>query len=501
MTIKDAARLTGITQANIRYYESQGLIEPARSENGYRDYSEGDVELLLRVKLLRGIGMSIEDIKAVQRGETPLDTVLSIRLEELNRESDSLQRKSQVCRELKAAEVSFDTLNARHYLDLLEQLDATAIGQDVLPRVKAPWRRYFARGFDLQIYMLLLVLVEVFLLRLDVLSLADSGEWSMFSLIHGVIPLVLTVAVEPLLLSRFGTTPGKWLQGLSVTDMEDHNLSVQEARKRTLSVAWHGLGWAIPIYATICHWRSLGKCEAGEELAWEATSVLHMKRPRLWRAVLLAVGYVVMLALNALVVLTPVNDIIPHKGDLTLAQFCENYNAIAEETGVSLSNVRLDSQGRWILLDDNRESSYVAVTEDHYMYELLPQLEFTQEDGILQRVSFTWSVYTEEAGPESNYIPDFHEEMRLIVWAFACARTERGSMGESWDEILVLTEGENRYTSFTMSVEDAVVYNRVDYSGYNRKEVTLFFQPKWELVTDLEADHYACTLEFSVFCP
>ena len=36
MTIKEIETLSGLPRANIRYYESEGLIAPKRSENGYR---------------------------------------------------------------------------------------------------------------------------------------------------------------------------------------------------------------------------------------------------------------------------------------------------------------------------------------------------------------------------------------------------------------------------------------------------------------------------------
>ena len=37
MTIKDVEVLTGLPRANIRFYESEGLIDPARNDNGHRD--------------------------------------------------------------------------------------------------------------------------------------------------------------------------------------------------------------------------------------------------------------------------------------------------------------------------------------------------------------------------------------------------------------------------------------------------------------------------------
>ena len=43
MKINQAAELAGITSKNIRFYEDQGLITPARDAgNGYRDYSMED---------------------------------------------------------------------------------------------------------------------------------------------------------------------------------------------------------------------------------------------------------------------------------------------------------------------------------------------------------------------------------------------------------------------------------------------------------------------------
>ena len=44
MTSKEMEARSGVPRANIRYYESQGLISPVRRENGYRDYSRQDAE-------------------------------------------------------------------------------------------------------------------------------------------------------------------------------------------------------------------------------------------------------------------------------------------------------------------------------------------------------------------------------------------------------------------------------------------------------------------------
>ena len=54
MTIQEVEKLAGMTRANIRFYEKEGLITPERNEaNNYRAYSDRDVEALSKIKHLR----------------------------------------------------------------------------------------------------------------------------------------------------------------------------------------------------------------------------------------------------------------------------------------------------------------------------------------------------------------------------------------------------------------------------------------------------------------
>lgn len=52
MRIGDLSGQTGLTSRMLRYYEQEGLLQPKRSANGYRDYSENDVE---RAKMIRDL--------------------------------------------------------------------------------------------------------------------------------------------------------------------------------------------------------------------------------------------------------------------------------------------------------------------------------------------------------------------------------------------------------------------------------------------------------------
>jgi DNA-binding transcriptional MerR regulator len=64
--IGEAARLSGVTAANIRFYEKQGLLSPqGRGENSYRFYSEGDVHQLRFIRLCRAMDMSLDEVRTL----------------------------------------------------------------------------------------------------------------------------------------------------------------------------------------------------------------------------------------------------------------------------------------------------------------------------------------------------------------------------------------------------------------------------------------------------
>ena len=68
---------TGLTRKAIEYYEDKGLINPQKSENGYRDYSIKDLETLKKVSIFRKLGMSISDIyQCISSGGDTLSSVL-----------------------------------------------------------------------------------------------------------------------------------------------------------------------------------------------------------------------------------------------------------------------------------------------------------------------------------------------------------------------------------------------------------------------------------------
>jgi MerR family transcriptional regulator, copper efflux regulator len=68
LTIQDVSRRTGLSEPTLRYYEQVGLIGPVQRDesSGHRRYREDDVDTLQALACLRGMGVSIEDMRTYQ---------------------------------------------------------------------------------------------------------------------------------------------------------------------------------------------------------------------------------------------------------------------------------------------------------------------------------------------------------------------------------------------------------------------------------------------------
>lgn len=68
--ISVAAELTGIGVQNIRSYERQGLLTPARTDGGTRRFSNDDLDRLRRIRSLLSAGLNLAGIVMVIQLET-----------------------------------------------------------------------------------------------------------------------------------------------------------------------------------------------------------------------------------------------------------------------------------------------------------------------------------------------------------------------------------------------------------------------------------------------
>lgn len=124
MKINEVEALVGITKKNIRFYESEGLLCPRRnSENGYRDYGEGEVDTLRRIKLLRKLGVPLEEIRQMLSGSHTVGDGIRRHLISLERERANLQAAIRFCAALTDCREKLCCLDARTLLEQMERME------------------------------------------------------------------------------------------------------------------------------------------------------------------------------------------------------------------------------------------------------------------------------------------------------------------------------------------------------------------------------------------
>ena len=98
MNIGTASKRSQLPAKTIRYYEDIGLVFPARHSNGYRDYSDGDVQRLVFLQRARGLGFTIDECRELlslyddhNRESADVKSITGAKIEEIDRKIAELR--------------------------------------------------------------------------------------------------------------------------------------------------------------------------------------------------------------------------------------------------------------------------------------------------------------------------------------------------------------------------------------------------------------------------
>lgn len=69
MLAHEVLKETGISKKALNYYEEKGLIQVEKNENGYREYHEEQLHILWKIKVLRQLDFSIQEIEQILHGQ------------------------------------------------------------------------------------------------------------------------------------------------------------------------------------------------------------------------------------------------------------------------------------------------------------------------------------------------------------------------------------------------------------------------------------------------
>ena len=470
MTIKEIEDLSGMTRANIRFYEKEGLIKPQRDSNGYRNYSRDDLNILKRIRLLRTLHLSLEDIKSLSRNEQDLTELLIYHLSSLRKEHQDLEQSMTICEQLCKDRVSYKDFDAQYYLDLLntspDEVPAE-LREDAVPKVTSPWVRYFARSLDLCLYGTLWDALLALVFHINIMEMGFAGI-----ILNIIVSICLLLIIEPLMLSRFGTTPGKFVFGLRVTAETGARLTHREALHRTWTVIKKGSGLFIPIYDLVREYKSYKACKNGETLDWEEETLLWLDEGRVPLGILATI--VGMIFFNGADLMIWQAGAMPqNRGDVTVAEYAENFNdmekfyqidrqlnlpEINPLYGIEDSRLILNSEGDWENLPG---TPYIEQTSENYAE--LPELQYTMGNGVMTGLSFSASYENEDVT-----IASFSDLMAVSALSFVCAQDDYNMVPDL--PSLIYTRIKmygDEFSDFTISTAGVTVRCTVEYTGYD----------------------------------
>lgn len=385
MQIRDLEKKTGLERATIRYYEREGLLTPQRLDNGYRSYSEDDVQTLLKIKLLRQLGMPLEQILSLQQGSEVLSQALERHIVFLERQIRHNERSREICREIRMATSEYRELDAPYYLEKLNhpesqnapwQASIKKPFQEIIPREYHPVRRFAARMVDYTLLKSLLKFAVIVLLRIR--PFGTLLNWLVY---FGA--LFLLTVVEAFCLSRWGSSPGKWAMGLAVYSCNGGCLSFSQALEREWSVLRDGLGYGIPGLRVWRIRKQYKEYQSAPDPDWDWESEYIYKEQKIWHSAV----FVAMVCVSiGLILISALDSVRPrYRGEnLTVEQFASNYNFY-----VNLLSENVASQE--LLQEDGRP--YPAANNIIYVggqpEQTAAGFSYEIENGFLKKITYT----------------------------------------------------------------------------------------------------------------
>lgn len=101
MLINEVCKTCALTKKAVEYYIAQGLVAPSVQENGYRDFSDADIERLKKISVLRGLGISATELQKILSVQQEMgDAALKAISDRKRMEIAVMQEKRQLLQEL-----------------------------------------------------------------------------------------------------------------------------------------------------------------------------------------------------------------------------------------------------------------------------------------------------------------------------------------------------------------------------------------------------------------
>ena len=216
-------------------------------------------------------------------------------------------------------------------------------------------------------------------------------------------------------------------------------------------------------------------------LEWEIDSVLTLKRkstPLQVVEFLVADAFLLFLSF-----LAGQSGALPvNRGNLTTAEFCENYNQLQEYYGISRpvnvpDTAVYNYMGLPMILDENgvwqNLPNYSQSFTDNFGE--LPALQFTETDDSVTEISFSQSYED-----ENRSVTSYGDFMAAAAVSYICAQDDYFLLPVTPDRIYrEIREKASTYDDFTFAAAGVIIECRIAHSGYTSMEHNSILVPEY----------------------
>ena len=91
MRINEVAKLTGVSARTLQYYDEIGLLIPEKLNNGYRDYTDENLDKLQKILFYRFLKFKLNDIKELLDGDIDSLKILEQQRELILKEKEKFE--------------------------------------------------------------------------------------------------------------------------------------------------------------------------------------------------------------------------------------------------------------------------------------------------------------------------------------------------------------------------------------------------------------------------
>lgn len=123
--IGDVADIVGMSRDTLRYYEKQGLLTSRRGENGYRYYTDSDVESLISILYQRKMNFGLDKIRFALNGDCC--AVSTLIASQIAAEEEEIRKHQQTIARLNMTRADYNRFQKGDSSIQMEQMPSTFV--------------------------------------------------------------------------------------------------------------------------------------------------------------------------------------------------------------------------------------------------------------------------------------------------------------------------------------------------------------------------------------